>query len=101
VDHIYGLEEAGGTSVMLLSGVPFDQLGLPGHLPNEPLPGLTWQALSKIPDVVLIAAVFLYGIHWITKRREYVLRMEGPGASPPAEMAGSGDPEDETGGGGS
>jgi formate dehydrogenase iron-sulfur subunit len=100
VDHIYGLNEAGGTSVLLLSGVPFGQLGLPTHLPDEPLPGYTWQALSKVPDVVLIAAVFLYGIHWITKRREYVLRMEGPEAVPRAEPSGAGGPEDETRGGG-
>jgi formate dehydrogenase iron-sulfur subunit len=100
VDHIYGLHEAGGTSVLLLSGVPFAQLGLPARLPEEPLPGYTWQALSKVPDVVLIAAVFLYGVHWITKRREYVLRMEGPEAVPLAKLGAAGDPKDEIGGGG-
>jgi formate dehydrogenase iron-sulfur subunit len=101
VDHIYGLHEAGGTSVLLLSGVPFGQLGLPTHLPDEPLPGYTWQALSKVPDIILIAAVFLYGIHWITKRREYVLQMEGPEAAPLGELGAAGDPEDVTRGGGS
>jgi formate dehydrogenase iron-sulfur subunit len=88
VDHIYGLEEAGGTSVLMLSGVPFASLDLPSGLPSEPLPLLTWQALSKVPDVVMTAAVFLYGIHWITKRREYVRRVEGTGAE-------SGPPDDD------
>ncbi len=90
VDHIYGLEEAGGTSVLMLAGVPFDRLGLPGNLPREPLPLLTWQVLSRVPDVVLLAAAFLYGVHWITKRREYVRRMEGPhtGHEPPGTPEG-------------
>jgi formate dehydrogenase iron-sulfur subunit len=81
VDHIYGLEEAGGTSVLMLSGVPFSSLGLPASLPDVPLPLLTWQALSKVPDVVLVAAAFLYGVHWITRRRRYVARMEGAEAA--------------------
>lgn len=89
VDHIYGLEEAGGTSVLMLSSVPFADLGLPATLPGEPLPLLTWQALSKVPDVALIAATFLYGVHWITKRRAYVRRVEGPPAAHgPAPLAG-------------
>lgn len=77
VDHVYGVEEVGGTAVLMLSGVPFSSLGLPGTLPDKPLPLLTWQALSRVPDVVLVAAAFLYGVHWITRRREYVARMEG------------------------
>jgi formate dehydrogenase iron-sulfur subunit len=86
VDHVYGVDEAGGTSVIMLAGVPFTSLGLPGNLPHQPLPLLTWQALSKVPDVVLVAAAFLYGIHWITKRRELVRRLEGMPAHdlPPA-----------------
>ncbi len=77
VDQIYGLDEAGGTSVLMLSGVPFQQLGLPVNLPREPLPETTWRVLSHLPDVVVFAAVFLYGIYWITKRRTYVQTIEG------------------------
>jgi len=77
VDRIYGLDEAGGTSVLMLAGVPFDQLGLPDHLPEEPLPLLTWRVLSHVPDFVPVAAAFLYGVHWITKRREYVRLVDG------------------------
>jgi formate dehydrogenase iron-sulfur subunit len=79
VDHIYGVDEAGGTSVLMLAGVPFTDLGLPGNLPHQPLPFLTWRVLSKLPDVVMVAAVFLYGVHWITKRRVYVREVEGGG----------------------
>jgi formate dehydrogenase iron-sulfur subunit len=77
VDHVYGLDEAGGTSVLMLSSVPFGQLGLRDNLPREPMPMYTWRALSKVPDVVLLGGTLLYGIHWITKRRDYVRRVEG------------------------
>ena len=69
VDHVYGVEEAGGTSVLMLSGIAFERLGMKTNLPKQPLPLLTWQVLSKIPDLVAVAAVFLFGIHWITRRR--------------------------------
>ncbi len=80
VDHVYGLEEAGGTSVLMLAGVPFGQLGLRENLPSEPLPLFTWRVLSKVPDVALFGVALLYGIHWITKRREYVRLVEGADA---------------------
>jgi hypothetical protein len=33
---------------------------------------LTWQVLSKIPDVVVVGGALLYGIWWITNRRTKV-----------------------------
>jgi formate dehydrogenase iron-sulfur subunit len=72
VDHIYGLEEAGGTSVLMLAGVPFEALGMRTDLPRQSLPMLTWRVLSKIPDFVVLAGAFLFGIHWITQRRDEV-----------------------------
>ncbi len=87
VDHIYGLEEAGGTSVLMLSSVPFSQLGLRGDLPHGPIPLLTWQVLSKVPDFVMLAGVFLFGIHWITHRREEVRQIPA-GVPAPARAAG-------------
>jgi len=78
VDHIYGLDEAGGTSVLMLSSVPFGRLGLRENLPRKPLGELTWAVLSRVPDIVTMGGALLYGIYWITKRREYVRRIEGP-----------------------
>jgi formate dehydrogenase iron-sulfur subunit len=72
VDHIYSAEEASDTSVLMLSGVPFEQLKLATNLPRQPLPMLTWQVLSKVPDFVAVAGAFLYGVFWITRRREEV-----------------------------
>jgi len=90
VDHVYGLEEAGGTSVLMLAGVSFGRLGLPGNLPHEPLPQLTWKVLSHLPDVVSVGAVALFGIHWITLRRTYVRAAEGGDApvEPPTPADG-------------
>lgn len=76
VDRIYGVEEVGGTSVLYLSSVPFEELGFKTQMANTALPGLTWQALSKIPTVVSVGGVFLYGIWWITNRRTEVRKLE-------------------------
>ncbi len=76
VDHVYGLEEAGGTSVLMLSGVPFERLGMKTDVPRQPLPLLTWQILSKVPDFVILAGAFLFGLHWITHRRDEVRQAE-------------------------
>lgn len=70
VDHIYGLTEVGGTSVLLLSSVPFEQFGYRADLQHEPMPLLTYRVLSKIPDLVALGTVLLGGIWWITHRRD-------------------------------
>jgi formate dehydrogenase iron-sulfur subunit len=75
--YIYGLKEAGGTSVLFLAAVDFHQLGLRTDLPDEELPVLTWRALSHVPDVVTVGAVLLGGVYWITHRREAVAKAEG------------------------
>jgi formate dehydrogenase iron-sulfur subunit len=74
---IYGLADAGGTCVLMLSAVPFEQLALPVNLPREPLPRLTWSVLELLPDVVSTGSVLLGGIWWITNRRYEVAREEG------------------------
>jgi formate dehydrogenase iron-sulfur subunit len=76
IDHIYGLEEAGGTSVLYLSDVPFTQLGLPGAVSQEPYPRLTWQILSKLPNVVATGGVMMFGTWWIVNRRMQAERGE-------------------------
>ena len=74
--HIYGKEEVGGTSVLYLSAVPFEQLGLPANLPRDPMPLLTYRVLSKIPSLVTLGGLLLGGIWWITNRREEVAKAE-------------------------
>ncbi len=69
VNQVYGADEAGGTSVLLLSSVPFRTLGFREDLGRDPLPLLTWRALSEIPTIVTAGGALLFGIWWITNRR--------------------------------
>ena len=74
--HIYGLEEAGGSNVLIISPVPFEQLGFAGNLPKEPLPTYTMAALEKIPGVVASTGVLLGGMYWLTKRKNQIAKEE-------------------------
>jgi formate dehydrogenase iron-sulfur subunit len=76
VNHIYGLNEVGGTSVLLLSSIPFQEFGYPNDLTRDPLPVLTYRVLSRIPDFVPLGGMLLGGIWWITHRREEVAAAE-------------------------
>jgi formate dehydrogenase iron-sulfur subunit len=77
VNHIYGLTEVGGTSVLLLSSVPFEEFGYRADLSKDPLPILTYRVLSRIPDFVPLGGMLLGGVWWITHRREEVAATEG------------------------
>jgi formate dehydrogenase iron-sulfur subunit len=77
VNHIYGLEEVGGTSVLILSSVPFEIFGYRTDLVREPLPLFTFRVLSRIPDLVALGGVLLGGVWWITNRRAEVAAAEG------------------------
>ena len=77
VNHIYGLTEVGGTSVLLLSSVPFEEFGYRADLSKDPLPILTYRVLSRIPDFVPLGGMLLGGVWWITHRREEVAAAEG------------------------
>ena len=76
VQKVYGEKEVGGTSVLYLSSVPFEEIGFRTTLQNTPLPQLTWNALSKIPGVVSVGGAMLFGVWWITNRREEVKEYE-------------------------
>jgi formate dehydrogenase iron-sulfur subunit len=47
--RIFGLEEVGGTSVLMLAGVPFGQLGIRAVERREALPLLTWKVPTGGP----------------------------------------------------
>lgn len=77
---VYGETEVGGTSVLILSPVPFEELGLKVGLGTEPLPELTMRSLSKIPGVVGVGGAALFAVYWITHRRQEVAEAEGRGS---------------------
>jgi formate dehydrogenase iron-sulfur subunit len=68
VDHIYGEKEAGGTSWMYISSVPFKELGFNMDIPAMELPDLTWKYISKIPAVIGVVLV-AGGVSWAITRR--------------------------------
>ncbi|MDR5694272.1 MAG: 4Fe-4S dicluster domain-containing protein [Armatimonadota bacterium] len=74
-NYIYGEHEVGGTSMLYLADVPFQELGFP-NLPKEPLPALTWKSLSKIPGLVVLLGAFLSFVQWLSQRRVEVERIE-------------------------
>jgi formate dehydrogenase iron-sulfur subunit len=76
VDRIYGLAEAGGTSVLYLSPVPFETLDFK-NARTDPYPKLTWDVLSKLPNVVGIGGVMLFGVYWIIHRRNELANGHG------------------------
>jgi formate dehydrogenase iron-sulfur subunit len=70
--HIFGETEVGGTSVLLLSSIGFNNFGFRNDLTERALPLYTYQVLSRIPDFVPLFGTLLGGIYWITHRREDV-----------------------------
>lgn len=69
VDHIYGETEAGGTSFLLISGVPFEQLNLPtpGHKSLTALPNAV---MNAVVPIALVWAATLSGVTWVANRKE-------------------------------
>jgi formate dehydrogenase iron-sulfur subunit len=78
VDHILGEHEAGGTDVLMLSPVPFSELGAWTQVPGVPLPKLTWMVQEKIPYVVATGGLLLGGLYWVIHRRTQLAREEEP-----------------------
>jgi formate dehydrogenase iron-sulfur subunit len=82
VDHVYGETEAGGTSVMYLSDVPFAELGFPAGIPDTPLPWYTWQISKWIPPAagaIGSAIIALYA-----RRRRVILEAQAEHRYDPA-----------------
>jgi formate dehydrogenase iron-sulfur subunit len=78
VHHIYGLEEVGGTSVLMLSAVPFEQYGLPKlqRVGDVPLPEYTGRVMELMPDFIPLWGLVLGGVYWVTNRRKEVEEVE-------------------------
>src|SRR5579872_6905206 len=72
VDHVYGEQEAGGTSVLYLSSVPFDKLGFP-TLGPEPFPKNSAIALGAVPPAVMAIGALLGTTYAFFRRRAAAL----------------------------
>ena len=74
--NIYGNAVVGGTAVIIAGNVDFKKIGLRTDLPNQPLPNLTWNIISQVPNFMLVFGALLSGIWWITERRKDVEEFE-------------------------
>ncbi|UFS70391.1 4Fe-4S dicluster domain-containing protein [Geomonas sp. RF6] len=75
LSKIYGAQEAGGTSVLYLSGYPFDELGFK-KVTDRPLPSYTWASLRLVPGIFLTVGGSLSLLSWFTQRKERVKNEE-------------------------
>ena len=92
VDHIYGEKEAGGTTVLYLSAVPFEKIGFP-DVGKKAYPGFSRLALHAVPPAVIAVGAMLGGIYAFLKRRAYVPAGEHDATSSAASHAFDHHPE--------
>lgn len=71
VNHIYGEYEAGGTSWLYLSSVPFDQVGFSTEIPHEPILDSVKNFLGIVPMVLTIWPALFAGFHLLATRKDY------------------------------
>ncbi len=78
VPYVYGQNEVGGTSVLLLSGVPVEQFGYPKpeKIGDVPMPEYTGRVMERIPDFIPVWTLVLGGIYWVSHRRDEVAAAE-------------------------
>lgn len=69
---VYGEHEIGGTSVLYVSDISLRFLGWRKDLGNEPLPELTWHALTKVPAEFLGMGALMTGIYLFGERKKKV-----------------------------
>jgi formate dehydrogenase iron-sulfur subunit len=69
VDHVFGEFEVGGTAMLYLSDVPFEQLGFPANLPQTAPPEQTARIVTKLPYVLIGMAALMTGTAMYTQRK--------------------------------
>lgn len=77
VHHIYGEHEAGGTSVLYLASVPFDQLGFRTDLGTTAYPTFTRDFLYAVPFVLTLFPPFLLALSKASEARTKAQNEEG------------------------
>ncbi len=69
-NHIYGLDEVGGTTWLYISKVPFAKLGFPTDVGTTPFPEYTRGFLSAVPVVFVVWPALLGGFHLFANNRQ-------------------------------
>ncbi len=76
VEHVYGEHEAGGTSWMYISPVPFDKVGLDTDVPQEPILNYVKGFLAIVPMVLTIWPALFTGFHLLATRKDRIEELE-------------------------
>ena len=71
IEQVYGETEAGGTSILYLSGVPFAAMGLP-TLGSQAPSHYAEAMMKKTPVIGLTVAALASSVYWLAKRREFL-----------------------------
>ena len=69
VNKVFGEDEVGGTSVLYISSINLDFLGMNKELGDTALPEKTWGALKIVPGLFSGVGIVMGGIWWIIERR--------------------------------
>jgi formate dehydrogenase iron-sulfur subunit len=75
VNHVYGEDEAGGTSFLYLSPVPFDKLGFP-TLDRNPQTRNSETIMGLTPITIIGALATVGGFYWLTERSDETQEVE-------------------------
>jgi Fe-S-cluster-containing dehydrogenase component len=70
IDQIYGEYVAGGTGILHIGPVPFNEIGMKTNLQNSSYPALTKGFLYSVPAVFVLLPTVLLGIHEATKNNQ-------------------------------
>ncbi len=67
---LYGEDVVGGTTWLYLTDTNPLELGFPKGLPSSPLPRLTWEAIAKLPFVVIgVGLILSVIVRWRTRKQ--------------------------------
>ena len=72
IKKIYGEYEVGGTSVLYISDIELDFLSWKKDPGIQAFPSLTQFAMRAVLPIFMSVGALMYGIYWITKRRNKV-----------------------------
>ncbi|MCP4901859.1 MAG: 4Fe-4S dicluster domain-containing protein [bacterium] len=77
IDHIWGEEEVGGTSVLYISDVDLDTAGWPAKLGTKARPELARKVLHTVPFTFVGVAMACAAVQWTFERRKKVAAVKG------------------------
>jgi Fe-S-cluster-containing dehydrogenase component len=69
VAHIYGEQEAGGTSWLYISDRPLERLGFTSNVPTVAFSSLAQPALAAVPFILTLWPPLLMGLYSFSRRR--------------------------------